>query len=110
MVRLLLRGFWLNYPLTIYGKNFRMNLVFLPLNQLHIILGINLLEFNHIHINCFDKSGSFPYFDASDKLFVSTKQVDGFMDNDTKVFMILDFMKVESKAAIGELPVVCGFQ
>lgn len=45
----------LNCPLTIYGKSFRMKLVCLPLNQINIMLGMNWLEFNHAHINYFDK-------------------------------------------------------
>lgn len=70
---------------------------------------MNWLEFNHVHINCFDKSVSFREFDASDELFVSTKQVDEFMENDVKVFMVLAYVKAESKVAIGELPVVFDF-
>lgn len=70
---------------------------------------MNWLEFNHAHINCFYKSMSFSEFGASDKLIVSAKQVDGFMKDDTKVFMILESMKVESKVTIGELSMVFDF-
>ncbi|XP_050890692.1 uncharacterized protein LOC127096120 [Lathyrus oleraceus] len=94
----------LNCPLTIYRKIFRMDLVCLPLNQLDVILRMNWLEFNCVHIKCFDKSVSFPEFVASDKLFVSTKQLDEFMKDETEVFMILASMKVESKVAVGKLP------
>lgn len=50
----------LNCSLTIYCKSFWMDLVCLPLNQLDVILGMNWLEFNHVHITYFDKSVSFP--------------------------------------------------
>lgn len=52
---------------------------------------------------------SFLEFDASDELFVTAKQVDECMKDDVEVFMILASMKAESKATIGELPVVCDF-
>ncbi|XP_050897967.1 uncharacterized protein LOC127104864 [Lathyrus oleraceus] len=89
----------LNFPLTIYGKSFGMDLVFLPWNQIDVILRMNWLEFNHIHINYFDKSMSFSEFDASDDL----------MKDEAEVFMILSSMKDESKSMIGKLPVVCDF-
>lgn len=67
------------------------------------------LEFNHVHINYFDKTVSFPEFDASDELFVSSKQVDEFVKDNATVFMILASISAERKAMIGELPVVCDF-
>lgn len=45
----------LNYIVTIFWSDFRMDLVCLPLSQLEIILGMNRLEFNHLFINYFDK-------------------------------------------------------
>lgn len=62
-------------PLTIYFKCFRMDLVCLLLSNLVVILGMNWLELNHVHINCFNKTVSFPEFDASDELSVSAKKV-----------------------------------
>lgn len=100
---------WLNCPLTIFGKNFGMDLVCLPLRNLDAILGMNWLEFNHVHINCYNKTLSFPEFVVSDELFVFAKQVDEFVKDDTEVNMLLDSMKAESKVVIGELPVVCDF-
>lgn len=52
---------------------------------------------------------SFLEFDASDELFMSTKQVDEFVKDGAEVFMILASMNIERKAAIGELSVVCDF-
>ena len=36
------------------GKDFGVDLVCLPLDQLDVILGMNWLEYNHVFINCFD--------------------------------------------------------
>lgn len=99
----------LNFSLTIFGKNFGMDLMCLPLRNLNVILGMNWLEFNHVCINCYDKTMTFPEFDASDELLVSAKQVDEFIMDDVGVFMILASMKAESKTVIGELPMVCEF-
>ena len=52
---------------------------------------------------------SFLEFDASDELFVSAKQVEECMKDDTEVFMILASMKAERKDAIGDLHVVYDF-
>lgn len=99
----------LNCPLIIYGKNFGMDLVCLMINKLDVILVMNWLEFNQVHINCFYKSVSFLEFVASDELFLLAKQVGEFMKNGAKVFMILASMKAEIKTIIGELPMVCNF-
>lgn len=46
----------LNCPMKIFRKDFRMDLVCLPLSHLDVILGMNWLDFNHVFINCFVKS------------------------------------------------------
>lgn len=46
----------LNCPLTIYGKDFGVDLICFPFSQLEVILGMNWLELNYAHINCFNKS------------------------------------------------------
>lgn len=38
----------LNNPLTTFGKDIGMDLVCLLLGQLDAILGMNLIEFNHV--------------------------------------------------------------
>lgn len=50
---------YLNYPLSIYGRDYGMDLTYLPLSDLDVILGMNWLEFNHVHINCYNKSVRF---------------------------------------------------
>lgn len=48
-----------NCPLIIYSRDFGIELVHFRLSKLDVILGMNWLEFNHVHINCFDKSVKF---------------------------------------------------
>lgn len=56
---------FLNCALTIYGKEFGVDLIYLPMSQLDVILGMNWLEFNHVNFNCFDKTVLFPKFEES---------------------------------------------
>lgn len=73
----------LNFPLTIYGKDFGMDLICLPLSQLDVIMGMNWLVFYHIHINCFDKSVTFPEFEeGEDMMFTYVKQVKESLKDD----------------------------
>lgn len=67
------------------------------------------MEFNHVHINNFAKTVSFPYSDSSVELFVSAKQVNEFVKDDVVLFVILASMKVETKALLDELHVVSDF-
>jgi len=45
----------LKCPLSIFGRDFTVDLVCLPLSGMDVILGMNWLEFNYVHINCFSK-------------------------------------------------------
>ena len=40
-------------PLSMFGRDFEVDLVCLPLEGMDVILGMNWLEYNHVHINCF---------------------------------------------------------
>ncbi|XP_050916345.1 uncharacterized protein LOC127131467 [Lathyrus oleraceus] len=99
----------LNCPLTIYGNNFGMDLVCLSLNKLDVILGINWLEFNQVHINCYNKYVLFLEIDEDGGLFVMTKQASEVVNVGAQVFVMLASMSAEVKAAINEIPVACEF-
>lgn len=43
----------LNCLLSIFGREFIMDLVCLPLVQTGVILGMDWLEFNRVQINCY---------------------------------------------------------
>lgn len=45
----------LNCLVSIYGRDFGVDLIFLPLSDLDVILGMSWLEFNHVRINCYNK-------------------------------------------------------
>ena len=49
----------LKCPLSIFDRDFAVDLVCLLLRGLNVILGMNWLEHNCVHINCYDKSVRF---------------------------------------------------
>lgn len=100
----------LNFTLTIYGKDFCIDLVYLPLSQLDVILRMNYLEFNHVHINYFDKSVMFIEFGVGEnQIFMEAKQVEESLKEGARVFMMFASFKAESKVVFGDLLVVCDF-
>lgn len=99
----------LNCPLTIYGKNFRMDLVCVLLNKLVVILGMNWLEFNHVHINYYNKYVSYLEIKKDEGMFVSAKQVNKVVNDGARVFMMLASTSEKIRAITNELPVVCEF-
>ncbi|XP_058756486.1 uncharacterized protein LOC131629723 [Vicia villosa] len=100
----------LSCPLTIYGKSFMMNLLCLPLHQIDVIVGINWLEFNYVHINCYSKTVRFTEFgDGGEPMFLSAKQVEGLLEDEAQMFAIFSALHIEREAVSVELHVVCEF-
>ncbi|XP_050890786.1 uncharacterized protein LOC127096237 [Lathyrus oleraceus] len=50
---------FLNCPMLIFDKYFSIDIIYFPLENLNVILGMNWLEFNHVYINCHNKSVQF---------------------------------------------------
>ncbi|XP_058760710.1 uncharacterized protein LOC131634045 [Vicia villosa] len=85
----------LNSLIDIFGKEFIMDLVCLPLEQLDTILGINRLEFNQIHINYFTKTVIFPEAVGVEDLAITARQVDEAVKDGAIVFMLFASMEVK---------------
>ncbi|XP_058762909.1 uncharacterized protein LOC131636300 [Vicia villosa] len=97
----------LNCPLTIFDRDFGVDLICLPISNLDVILGMNWLEFNRVYIDCFRKRLLFltPEEEAlADSL--STKEMRILLRGEAKVFASLS---VESKTSIEAIPVVKEF-
>ncbi|XP_050892239.1 uncharacterized protein LOC127097793, partial [Lathyrus oleraceus] len=99
----------LNCPLSIFGRDFGIDLVCLPLEQLDVILGMNWLEFNRVYINCFEKTIIFPEAGAKEDWFVFAKQVDESVQGGAELFMLLATLDIREKRTIEDLPIVCEF-
>ncbi|XP_058741253.1 uncharacterized protein LOC131613617 [Vicia villosa] len=88
----------LNCPLTIFDRDFGVDLICLPLNNLDVILGMNWLEFNHVYIDCFRKRLLFltPEEEAlADSL--STKEMRILLEDEAKMFVVFASLSVEGK-------------
>lgn len=96
-------------PLSIFGWDFGMDLVCLPLYQLDVILGMNWLELNHVHINYFAKTVIFPESKNEESLFLSARQISESVEGGSVIFMLLETMEAKDKLVIGELSIVCNF-
>ncbi|XP_058741828.1 uncharacterized protein LOC131614228 [Vicia villosa] len=65
----------LRCPLSIFDRDFAVDLVCLLLAGLDVILGMNRLEYNYAHINCYNKTVRFSTAKEEDAGLVSSKQV-----------------------------------
>ncbi|XP_058726016.1 uncharacterized protein LOC131597329 [Vicia villosa] len=100
----------LSFPLTIYGKSFVMELVCLPLLQIDVILGMNCLEFNYVHINFYSKTVRFlECGDGRELLYLSAKQVEGLLEDEAQMIAMFSALHVDHEIFSVELPVLCEF-
>ena len=87
-----------------------MDLVCLPLHQIDVIFGMNWLDFNHIHINFYNKTVRFPKFgDSGELIFLSTKKVDELLEDEALMFAMFASLQVDRETLNVELPIVCEF-
>lgn len=82
----------------------------LTIKQHDVILRMNWLEFNRVHINYFDKFVMFSEFElGEDQMFMSSKQLEKSLKDDACVFLMFTSFKAERKVVVGDIPVVCDF-
>ena len=66
----------LSCPLSMFGRDFEVDLVCLPLKGMDVIFGMNWLEYNRVHINCFSKTMHFSSAEKESQVeFLTTKQL-----------------------------------
>lgn len=82
----------LNCPLTIYSKDFGVDLICLPLSQLDVILRMRWLDFNRVYINYLDKNVLFAEPEESNESsFMSTDKVEMYLREDDHVLVMFSF-------------------
>jgi hypothetical protein len=100
----------LKCPLSMLGRDFAVDLVCLPLSWMDAILGMNWLEFNHVHINCFSKTVNFSSAEEeSGAEFMTSKQLKQLARDGILMFSFMASLSVENQAVIDKLQVVCEF-
>ena len=81
----------LKCPLSILDKDFSVDLVCLPLSGLDVILGMNWLEFNYVHINCFKKSVRFLAPDEEEKVgLLFARKLNELIQDEAQVFSLME--------------------
>jgi len=101
----------LGCPLSMLGRDFKVDLVCLPLSGMDVILRMNWLEYNHVHINCFSKTVHFSSAEEeSEAEFLTTKQLKQLARDGISMFSLMASLSVENQAVIDKLQVVCEFQ
>ncbi|XP_058733135.1 uncharacterized protein LOC131604728 [Vicia villosa] len=100
----------LNCPLTIFNRDFGVDLICLPLSNLYVILGMDWLESNRVYIDCFRKRLLFltPEEEALANS-LSTKETKILLESEAKMFAMFTSLSAGSKVAIEEIPVVNEF-
>jgi len=100
----------LQCPLSMFGRDFEVDLVCLPLSRMDVILGMNWLEYNRVHINCFCKTVHFsPVEEESEAEFLTTKQLKQLVRDGVPMFSLMASLSVENQVVIDKLEVVCEF-
>ena len=99
----------LKCPLSIFNRDFTLDLVCFPLRGLGVILGMNWLEHNYVHINCYNKSVRFSTPEEEEDSLLSARQLRKSMQEEAQMFSLMALLSVENQAIIKELQVVCEF-
>ncbi|XP_058774453.1 uncharacterized protein LOC131648741 [Vicia villosa] len=100
----------LKCPLSMFDRYFVVYLICLPLSGLDVILGINWLESNYVHINCYNKSVRFSAPDEEKETkFLSSRQLNELIKDEYQEYALMTYLSVENQDAIDELPIVREF-
>ena len=96
----------LSCPVSMFGRDFEVDLVCLPLVGMNVIFGMNWLKYNYVLINCFNKTIHFLYAEEeSGADFLSTKQMKQLERDGILMFSLMAYLSLENQAVIDRLPV-----
>ena len=88
----------LSCSLSMFGRDFKVDLVCLPLTGMDVILGMNWLEYNRVHTNCFSKTVYFSSVEEeSGAEFLTTKQLKQLEHDGISMFSLMAYLSVEIK-------------
>ncbi|XP_073220875.1 uncharacterized protein, partial [Cicer arietinum] len=100
----------LDISIHVCGRDFRVDLVCLPLRLVDVILGMDWLSANRVCVDFFSKTIEFMESEERDKPNnISTNQVKALLKEDAQLYMILASLEFEEKVVIRDVPIVCEF-
>ncbi|XP_050907676.1 uncharacterized protein LOC127121130, partial [Lathyrus oleraceus] len=99
----------LKCPLSIFDRDFYVDLVCLQLDGMDVILGMNWLEYNYVHIDCHRKSVRFSTPEEEGVDLLPFRELRKLMKEGAQMFSLMATLSVEGKAKIEELLVVKEF-
>ncbi|XP_073223392.1 uncharacterized protein [Cicer arietinum] len=100
----------LDISIHVCGRDFRVDLVCLPLRLVDVILGMDWLSANRVRVDFFSKTIEFMESEERDKPSnISTNQVKALLKEDAQLYMILASLEFEEKVVIRDVPIVCDF-
>ncbi|XP_058766033.1 uncharacterized protein LOC131639566 [Vicia villosa] len=86
----------LKCPLSIFDRDFVVDLVCLPLSVLDVILGMNWLEYNYVHINCYNKTVRFSTAEEEEADLVSPKKLRQLLKEEVEMFSLMATLSIEN--------------
>ncbi|XP_027362449.1 uncharacterized protein LOC113870051 [Abrus precatorius] len=97
----------LGCAMMVHGREFEVDLIFLPLSQLDVILGMNWLVANHVLLDCREKTFIFGVTIVEVSRLMSQRAWENTVN--TKAFMVMFSMETESVVEPEYIPVVRDF-
>lgn len=94
-------------PVIVEGRRFKINLICLPLQDLHVILGMDWLSANHILIDCGQQKIVFS--DSKELDMMSAQHVWSELKEGSRCFVILTQMEVKNEEEMSSIHVVKDF-
>jgi len=87
----------LRCPVSMFGRDFEIDLVCLSLIRMDVILGMNWLEYNHVLINYFSKTVHFSSAEEESVAeFLTTKQLKQLERDGVMMFSLMASLSIEN--------------
>nr|KYP53093.1 hypothetical protein KK1_024913 [Cajanus cajan] len=88
-------------PIVVNEKKYKVNLIYLPLVDIDIILGMDWLSANRIHIDCANRRLIFPQ--VEDELLILAGQAESLLRDEAECCLLLAVLGVETEKVLNPL-------
>ncbi|XP_050889900.1 uncharacterized protein LOC127095224 [Lathyrus oleraceus] len=103
-----------NCSLSVNGRNFQIDLIYLPLKKVDVVLGMDWLSANSVFIGCEDKLIIIPSSEIAPKDVLTTilegtiGMVNFLFENEKSVLLVLT-TEYSDNLSVTQIPFVCEF-